>query len=94
VSTPEPTRSALNAGFTGKRRVTYRFSILLIDDKRRIAIRRFYRITIQPVKVINMACADCTAIVARAAVTLLLCTIAIVPAILVRASTISIAGIA
>jgi hypothetical protein len=39
---------------TGKQRGQYRFSILLIDDKQRIGLGKFYRITMRPIKEIDM----------------------------------------
>ena len=41
-------------GFAEKRDREYRFSILLIDDKSRIELEKVYRITMCPIKEIDM----------------------------------------
>ena len=54
MSTPEPSDRPRLTALTGKRRSQYRFSILLIDDKLRIGLQGVYRITMYPLKEIDM----------------------------------------
>jgi ABC-type arginine transport system permease subunit len=49
-----PAQSIADHGFSVKRDAPYRFSILLIDDMARIALERVYRITMSPIKEIDM----------------------------------------
>jgi hypothetical protein len=59
--------AAVREGLTAKRRGQYRFSILLIDDKPRIGIERFYRITMCRLKELDMTRYANTALAACAA---------------------------
>jgi hypothetical protein len=59
-----------NGPLSEKQHEEYRFSILLIDDKLRIGLERVYRITMRPIKEIDMNRFANTALAAFAALIL------------------------